>query len=65
MLSVSLPTLKAMTARTVRLMPCRVTHCSDTSASSMARVRKRTLRNSGTTKAPCPVTTLNGAPLMP
>ena len=60
MLSLSLPTLKAMTARTLRAMPWWVTQVSSTSASHMASVRKRTLRKNGTTKVPCPVTTRNG-----
>ena len=65
MLSWSLPTLKAMTAFTVRPIPWRVTHFSDTSASHMASVRKRVLRSTGSTNLPCPVTTRNGAPPSP
>lgn len=61
MLSVSLPTLKAITARTLRVIPCWVTHFSATSDSHMARVRKRALRKNGSTNAPWPVTTRNGA----
>jgi hypothetical protein len=37
--SVSLPTLNAMTARTLSEMPCLVTQVSETSASRMASVR--------------------------
>ena len=65
MLSSSLPTLNAMTARTFREIPCRVTQVSETSASVMDSVRNFTLRTNGGMKAPCPVTTLNGAPLRP
>ena len=65
MLSSSLPTLKAMTARTFSAMPCRVTQASATSASHMARVRKRALRKKGSTNVPWPVTTRNGAPPSP
>ena len=65
MLSSSLPTLNAITERTLRVMPCLVTHCSATSASFMARVRYRTFRKKGAMNAPCPVTTRNGAPLRP
>src|SRR5882757_1418680 len=65
MLSWSLPTLNAMTAFTVSAMPCLVTQVSATSASHIARVRKRVLRNTGSTNWPCPVTTRNGAPLSP
>ena len=62
MLSSSLPTLNAMTARTFSAMPCLVTQVSATSASHMASVRKRALRKNGMTNAPWPVTTRNGAP---
>src|SRR5882757_7411155 len=65
MLSWSLPTLNAITALTVSAMPCRVTQVSATSASHIARVRKRVLRNTGSTNMPCPVTTRNGAPPSP
>ena len=61
MLTSSLPTLNAMTARTASVMPCRVTHCSSTSASLIDSVMNLTLRTTGITKAPCPVTTRNGA----
>lgn len=64
MLSVSLPTLKAMTARTLSVMPCWVTHFSATSASHIASVRKRALRKNGMMNAPWPVTTRNGALLL-
>ena len=47
MLSLSLPTLKAMTARTFKVIPCWVTHFSSTSASHIAKVRNRTLRKNG------------------
>ena len=60
MLSASLPTLNAITARTFNAMACFVTHTSVTSASRMASVRNRTLRNAGSTNAPCPVTTRKG-----
>ena len=65
MLSVSLPTLNAITARTVSAMPCRVTQVSATSASHIASVRKRALRKIGSTNLPCPVTTRKGAPPSP
>ena len=65
MLSVSLPTLNAITARTVTEMPCLVTQVSATSASSIARVKNRTLRKTGSTNPPCPVTTRKGAPPCP
>ena len=58
----SLPTLNAITERTFSEMPCLVTQVSATSASCMDRVRYRTLRNTGVTKAPWPITTRNGAP---
>src|SRR3954447_25979864 len=61
----SLPTLKAMTARTVSAMPCWVTHSSVTAASRIARVRNDVLRRTGSTQAPCPVTILNGRVLSP
>jgi len=61
MLPLSLPTLNAMTARTLRLTPCCVTHVSSTSASHIAKVRNRALRKNGMMNAPCPVTTRNGA----
>jgi hypothetical protein len=63
--SASLPTLNAITARTFSAMPWWVTHCSATSASCMDSVRYRTLRNTGVTKAPWPITTLNGWPSRP
>ena len=65
MLSSSLPTLNAITARTLSEMPCRVTQVSATSASHMARVRNLVLRKNGRMNAPWPVTTRNGAPLRP
>jgi len=52
MLSLSLPTLKAMTARTFKVIPCWVTHLSSTSASHIAKVRNRTFRKNGMMKAP-------------
>src|SRR3954447_20433982 len=61
----SLPTLKAMTARTVSAMPCWVTHSSVTAASRIARVRNDVLRRIGSTHAPWPVTILNGRVLSP
>ena len=64
MLSGSLPTLNAITARTLRVMPCWVTHFSATSDSHMASVRNAALRKNGMTKAPWPVTTRNGALLL-
>ncbi len=65
MLSSSLPTLNAMTARTFSEMPCLVTQVSATSASLIDSVRKRALRKTGITNVPWPVTTLNGAPPLP
>src|ERR1700753_2024806 len=65
MLSASLPTLNAITALACNAIPCLVTHCSATSASRMASVRKLAWRTNGTTNAPCPVTTLNGVPFWP
>src|SRR5690349_10821619 len=62
MLSSSLPTLNAITARTFTEMPCLVTQVSATSASCMDRVRYRALRKKGMTKVPWPTTTRNGAP---
>jgi len=41
------PTLNAITERTLRVMPCLVTHCSATSASFMARVRLPDLPEEG------------------
>ena len=52
MLSVSLPTLNAITARTLSEMPCLVTQASVTSASAIARPRNRALRKNGRTNAP-------------
>ncbi len=63
--SSSLPTLNAITERTFSEMPCLVTQVSATSASCMDRVRYRTLRKTGVTKAPWPITTRNGAPSGP
>lgn len=63
MLSVSLPTLNAITARTRSAMACLVTQVSMTSASDIFNDRKRTFRKNGITNAPCPVTTRKGAPL--
>ena len=60
MLSTSLPTLNAITARTLSAMPCLVTHASVTSDSAIDRDRNRALRKNGVTNAPCPVTTRNG-----
>ena len=51
MLSGSLPTLNAITARTCSAIPCLVTHCSATSASRIARVRKLAWRTNGITNA--------------
>src|SRR5215813_3658969 len=65
MLSSSLPTLNAITARTFSEIPCLVTHVSATSASFIDRVRKLVLRKNGSTNAPWPVMTLNGAPPRP
>src|SRR5215470_11957650 len=63
MLSSSLPTLNAITARTLTEIPCRVTQVSATSASCMDKVRYLALRKNGSTNVPCPTTTRNGAPL--
>ncbi len=65
MLSPSLPTLNAITARTFSEMPCLVTQVSETSDSHMDNVRKRALRTNGSTNVPWPVTTLKGAPSRP
>ena len=65
MLSGSLPTLNAITARACSAMPCLVTHCSATSASRIASVRKLAWRKNGITNAPWPVTTRNGVPSSP
>ena len=65
MASSLLPTLNAMTARTLSEMPCLVTQVSATSASCIESVRYLTLRNMGVTNAPCPVTTRNGASFRP
>jgi hypothetical protein len=59
--STSLPTLNAITALTCRAMPCLVTHVSCTSDSDIDKVMNRTLRNTGATNDPRPVTTRNGA----
>jgi hypothetical protein len=63
--SSSLPTLNAITARTLSEMPCLVTQVSETSASCMDSVRYLALRKPGMTNAPCPVTTRNGESLSP
>lgn len=52
MLWSSLPTLKAITARTFRVIPCLVTHFSATSASHIDNVRNRTFRKNGKMNAP-------------
>ena len=50
--SVSLPTLNAITAVTLSAIPWPVTHCSATSASFIASVRKLALRKNGVTNVP-------------
>jgi len=54
-----------MTALTDRVMPCWVTQSSVTTASRIASVKNDTLRSTGSTKAPCPVTIRMGNVLSP
>ena len=63
--AVSSPTLKAITALTISVIPCWVTHGSWTSASCIERERKDTLERRGLTNFPCPVTIRNGVPSSP